>query len=70
MVTIIDPHIKKDDDYHVYKEAKTLGIFVNDKDASDFEGWCWPGKLIIRMKGRGKYSLIGFDRQLAMDRLL
>lgn len=28
MVTIIDPHIKKDDNYHVYKEAKELGYFI------------------------------------------
>lgn len=28
MVTIIDPHIKKDENYHVYKEAKELGFFV------------------------------------------
>lgn len=28
MVTIIDPHIKKDDDFHVYKDAKDMGYFV------------------------------------------
>ncbi|RKO90353.1 glycosyl hydrolases family 31-domain-containing protein [Blyttiomyces helicus] len=43
MVTIIDPHIKRDDNYHVSKEAKEEGIFVKDKDGKDFEGWCWPG---------------------------
>jgi alpha 1,3-glucosidase len=53
MVTIIDPHIKKDDDYHVYKEAKDLGIFVKDKSGSDFEGWCWPGILVCEKKWLG-----------------
>jgi alpha 1,3-glucosidase len=43
MVTIIDPHIKKDNNYHVSKQAQTLGLFVRDKDGKDFEGWCWPG---------------------------
>jgi alpha 1,3-glucosidase len=43
MVTIIDPHIKKDDNYHVSKQAQALGIFVRDKEGKDFEGWCWPG---------------------------
>ena len=28
MVTIIDPHIKKDDNYYVYKNAKDKGLFV------------------------------------------
>ncbi|CAF3409540.1 unnamed protein product [Rotaria socialis] len=43
MVTITDPHIKKDDGYHVYAEAKSNGYFVKTKDGSDYEGWCWPG---------------------------
>ncbi|KAI9090946.1 glycosyl hydrolases family 31-domain-containing protein [Phlyctochytrium arcticum] len=43
MVTIIDPHIKRDDAYSVNKEAKDLDLFVKDKDGNDVEGWCWPG---------------------------
>ncbi|XP_077869265.1 neutral alpha-glucosidase AB-like [Saccoglossus kowalevskii] len=43
MVTIIDPHIKMHDSYHIYKEAKNLGYFVKNKDGNDYEGWCWPG---------------------------
>ncbi|CAF4684394.1 unnamed protein product [Rotaria sp. Silwood1] len=43
MVTITDPHIKKDDGYHIYAEAKSNGYFVKTKDGADFEGWCWPG---------------------------
>ncbi|KAF9585987.1 hypothetical protein BGW38_010628 [Lunasporangiospora selenospora] len=44
MVTIIDPHIKKDSDYKVFKEGSDLDIYIKNKDGtSDFEGWCWPG---------------------------
>lgn len=43
MVTIIDPHIKKDNNYHVYKDAHDKGLFVQNKDGSEYSGWCWPG---------------------------
>jgi alpha 1,3-glucosidase len=43
MVTIIDPHIKKDEGYHIYTEAKGLGYFVKNSNNEDYEGWCWPG---------------------------
>ncbi|KAJ3308998.1 hypothetical protein HDV04_000549 [Boothiomyces sp. JEL0838] len=43
MITIIDPHIKKDDNYHVSKKAKELDIFVKNTDGSTFDGHCWPG---------------------------
>ncbi|CAF1002078.1 unnamed protein product [Adineta steineri] len=43
MITISDPHIKKDDGYQVYADAKSRGYFVKSKDGSDYEGWCWPG---------------------------
>ncbi|CAJ0962009.1 unnamed protein product, partial [Mesorhabditis belari] len=44
MVTIIDPHIKRDDSYRVNKDAKDLGLFVKKADGTtDFEGHCWPG---------------------------
>uniref|UniRef100_A0A1I7X0U3 Gal_mutarotas_2 domain-containing protein n=1 Tax=Heterorhabditis bacteriophora TaxID=37862 RepID=A0A1I7X0U3_HETBA len=44
MVTIIDPHIKKDSNYAVYKDAKDQGLFVKRADGvTDFEGHCWPG---------------------------
>lgn len=44
MVTIIDPHIKKDDNYPIYKDAKDLGLYVKKADGqTDFEGHCWPG---------------------------
>ncbi|KAL6077361.1 Glucan 1,3-alpha-glucosidase [Balamuthia mandrillaris] len=44
MVTIIDPHIKSDNGYHVFSEAKFQNFFVKDRTGEhDFEGWCWPG---------------------------
>lgn len=43
MVTIVDPHIKIDNSYSVYKSIKDAGLMVKDKNNKDFEGWCWPG---------------------------
>lgn len=44
MVTIIDPHIKRDDKYYIHKEATALGLYVKDKTGGkDYDGWCWPG---------------------------
>ena len=39
MVTIIDPHIKRDDNYYIHKEATALGLYIKDKNADkDFDG--------------------------------
>ncbi|CAF2524065.1 unnamed protein product [Rotaria sp. Silwood2] len=43
LITISDPHIKKDDGYQIYAEAKALGYFVKTKDGQVYEGSCWPG---------------------------
>ena len=43
MVTIVDPHIKVDNSYHIYKNALDADIYVKREDGSNFEGWCWPG---------------------------
>jgi len=44
MVTIIDPHIKRDNDYYIHKEATAKGLYIKDKDGqTDYDGWCWPG---------------------------
>ncbi|XP_063691474.1 neutral alpha-glucosidase AB-like isoform X2 [Bolinopsis microptera] len=46
MVTIIDPHIKVDKNWGLYKAGKdhsTCGIYVQNKDGGNFEGHCWPG---------------------------
>lgn len=42
MVTIVDPHIKSDPNYRVFKEAEEKQLFVKTKDGADFKGWVWP----------------------------
>ncbi len=43
VVLIIDPHIKKADDYPVVQELKSKDLAAHDKDDKQFEGHCWPG---------------------------
>ncbi len=43
MVTIVDPHIKIDSNYPVYKEAHDKKLFIQKKDGAELDGWCWPG---------------------------
>ena len=44
MVTIVDPHMKRDNSYYIHKEATSLGLYIKDKNGDkDFDGWCWPG---------------------------
>lgn len=44
MVTIVDPHIKRDNNYHIHKEATEKGLYILNKDGDNFDGWCWPGQ--------------------------
>ena len=43
MVTIVDPHMKRDSSYHVHNEATSKQFYVKKNDGSDYEGWCWSG---------------------------
>lgn len=43
MVTIVDPHLKRDDNYFIHKEATAKSLYVKNKDGGNFDGWCWPG---------------------------
>ncbi|KAK6923487.1 Glycoside hydrolase family 31, N-terminal domain [Dillenia turbinata] len=43
MVTIVDPHIKRDDSYYIHREATQKGYYVKDAKGNDYDGWCWPG---------------------------
>eukprot|EP00271_Cylindrocystis_brebissonii_P014518 TRINITY_DN35889_c0_g1_i1.p1 TRINITY_DN35889_c0_g1~~TRINITY_DN35889_c0_g1_i1.p1 ORF type:complete len:951 (-),score=112.34 TRINITY_DN35889_c0_g1_i1:430-3234(-) len=43
MVTIVDPHMKRDAGYALHQESTQLGYYVKDKNGNDFDGWCWPG---------------------------
>lgn len=38
MVTIVDPHIKRDPEYRVFKEAEDRGLYVKNKEGADFDG--------------------------------
>eukprot|EP00124_Ichthyophonus_hoferi_P000356 Ihof_evm23s12 gene=Ihof_evmTU23s12 len=43
MVNIIDPHIKRDGNYHVHQEATQKDFYIHNKDGGEYDGWCWPG---------------------------
>jgi len=43
MVTIVDPHIKRDDGFPLHKEATQKGYYVKDVHGRDYDGWCWSG---------------------------
>lgn len=39
LVTIIDPHIKRDSSYYIYKEGQEKGLYVMNKDKQEFDGY-------------------------------
>ncbi|XP_004521723.1 neutral alpha-glucosidase AB isoform X2 [Ceratitis capitata] len=43
MVIIIDPHIKRDDQYFFHKDCTERGLYTKTREGKDYEGWCWPG---------------------------
>ncbi|XP_065564085.1 neutral alpha-glucosidase AB-like isoform X1 [Artemia franciscana] len=43
LVTIVDPHIKRDSNYFIHKDCEANGFYIKDTNGKDFEGWCWPG---------------------------
>lgn len=43
MVTIIDPHIKRDAGYRIHTEAQAKGLYVRNAQGNEYDGWCWPG---------------------------
>jgi len=43
MVVIVDPHVKRDDNFPMHKDAQEHGYYVRNKDNNTFDGWCWPG---------------------------
>ncbi|WP_029688925.1 TIM-barrel domain-containing protein [Thermoanaerobacter sp. A7A] len=44
VVTIVDPGVKRDYDYHVYREGIEKGYFVKDKYGITYVGKVWPGE--------------------------
>jgi len=45
MVTIVDPHIKREPGYFVHDEAQAAGHYIKNKDRNTYEGHCWPGSV-------------------------
>ncbi|KAM5344995.1 hypothetical protein ACJ41O_010857 [Fusarium nematophilum] len=43
LVVLIDPHIKKTDNYPVVDEMSSKDLAVHNKEDKPYEGWCWPG---------------------------
>eukprot|EP01126_Amoeba_proteus_P048131 TRINITY_DN5549_c0_g3_i2.p1 TRINITY_DN5549_c0_g3~~TRINITY_DN5549_c0_g3_i2.p1 ORF type:complete len:748 (+),score=180.38 TRINITY_DN5549_c0_g3_i2:257-2245(+) len=44
MVTIVDPHIKRDGSYSIHLDAERNGLYVKNSGGNgDYEGHCWPG---------------------------
>jgi len=43
LVTIVDPHVKRDSNYYIFSEAEAAKFYVRNKHNTDFDGWCWPG---------------------------
>ncbi|KAK9487295.1 glycosyl hydrolases family 31-domain-containing protein [Lipomyces starkeyi] len=44
LVTIIDPHIKKESGYKVYEGLSKNELAVKTDNGEEFNGWCWPGE--------------------------
>ena len=47
VVTIIDPGVKADPDYRVYREGRERGLFCENQDGSEFSLRVWPGKAVL-----------------------
>jgi len=43
MVTIVDPHIKRDGAYEIHTGAQYEDLYVKKQDGNEYEGHCWPG---------------------------
>lgn len=47
LVTIVDPGVKKDPEYPVYKEGKKKDLFCKTFNGNDYVGYVWPGKTLF-----------------------
>lgn len=43
LVTIVDPHMKRDSSYFFHEHCEQNDFYVKDKSGKIYEGWCWPG---------------------------
>lgn len=44
LVTVKDPHVKRENGYFVHDAAGKGGYYVKDAAGKDYEGECWPGR--------------------------
>jgi mannosyl-oligosaccharide alpha-1,3-glucosidase len=42
LITIIDPHLKADENYFLYKLAKEKDLLCKDKNGVVYQDRCWP----------------------------
>ena len=45
LVTIVDPHMKRDANWAVHTNALDKGYYVKTAGDAVYEGWCWPGSV-------------------------
>lgn len=43
LVTIVDPHMKRDSSFFFHEHCEQNDFYVKDKNGKIYEGWCWPG---------------------------
>lgn len=43
LVTIVDPHIKREAGYGVFDTLKNADFMTKTKTGEQYDGWCWPG---------------------------
>jgi len=46
-ICIVDPGVKIDPEYQVYKDLHFLGAYLKNEDGSDFVAKIWPGKALL-----------------------
>ena len=47
LISIIDPGVKKDEDYFMYNEGMEMDAFAHDTDGSVYENAVWPGTSVF-----------------------
>jgi len=43
VITIVDPGVKVDEDYHVYREGRENNLFCQTHDGKEYQNVVWPG---------------------------
>ncbi|KAH0792358.1 glycosyl hydrolase [Histomonas meleagridis] len=46
LITLVDPHLKIDERYRIYSEAKNNDLLLKNRDNKDYVSDCWPGKSV------------------------